>query len=229
MAATILLIDDDRQIREMAKYLLESEGYRVVGLSSAEEALGWLAGQVPDLILLDLVLPGMNGYEFCERLKASGAWRLIPIIMLTEKDAVSDVARGLHSYADDYIPKPFHPSLLVARIEAVLRRAGAPPRQPGPTSEICCQNLRINLETRQVFVDGKLVELQKMEFDILWLLSSHPLRVYEREQIIAATRGQEYYISERVIDNHIYRLRKKLGSACERIETVSGVGYRFKP
>jgi len=228
MPGSILIVEDDRHVRGMTNYLLENEGYRCVGVSSAEEALERLASAVPDLILLDLVLPGMNGYEFCERLKASDAWRSIPIIMLTEKSGVSDVARGLQSYADDYIPKPFHPSILLARVEALLRRVGAQakPGESGPGVQ--CGDLRIDPDTREVVVEGRPVELQKTEFDLLWLLVSHPQRVFSRESIIRETRGEDYFISDRVVDNHIYKLRKKLGTVGDRIETVPGVGYRFR-
>ncbi|MEW6368171.1 MAG: response regulator transcription factor [Acidobacteriota bacterium] len=228
MSGTILIVEDDRHVRGMTSYLLDSEGYRCIGVSSAEEALERLTDEAPALILLDLALPGMNGYEFCERLKASDAWKSIPIIMLTEKSGVSDIARGLQSYADDYIPKPFHPHILVARVEALLRRIGGQAKQPDSAAGAQSGDLRIDPDTREVFVEGRPVELQKMEFDILWLLVSHPQRVHPRERIIREIRGEDYFISERVVDNHICKLRKRLGAVGDRIETVPGVGYRFR-
>jgi len=222
----ILIVEDDDHIREMVLYILQKENYSVSGVGSAEAALSHCNQNRPDLILLDIELPGINGYQFCERLLEVHRKNMPLIIMLTDQIDVSDIEKGLASYADDYIAKPFNPRLLVARIKANLRRltGGAEPVSSEGVSQF---GVAIDVSSRQVTLNGELIALQKMEFDILFLLMSSPNRVFSRDALISQSKGDNYYISDRAIDNQIYKLRKKLGEAGKHLETVSGVGYRF--
>lgn len=222
----ILIVEDDEHIRDMVLYILEKEGYKVSAVDSAEAALSHCDQQKPDLVVLDIQLPGMNGYQFCERLAQLHRKNMPLIIMLTDQADVSDIEKGLASYADDYIAKPFNPRLLVARITANLRR------QHGVSEAVVDERLSLNgvvidVASRQVTINDELVKLQKMEFDILFLLMSSPNRVFSRDAIISHSKGDNYFITDRAIDNQIYKLRKKLGEAGQYLQTVSGVGYRF--
>ncbi|NQZ89347.1 MAG: response regulator transcription factor [Colwellia sp.] len=222
----ILIVEDDDHIREMVLYILQKENYSVSGVGSAEAALSHCNQKRPDLILLDIELPGINGYQFCERLLEVHRKNMPLIIMLTDQIDVSDIEKGLASYADDYIAKPFNPRLLVARIKANLRRLS------GVSDLVSREGVShfgvvIDVSSRQVTLNGELIPLQKMEFDILFLLMSSPNRVFSRDALISQSKGDNYYISDRAIDNQIYKLRKKLGEAGKHLETVSGVGYRF--
>jgi DNA-binding response OmpR family regulator len=222
----ILIVEDDDHIREMVLYILQKENYSVSGVGSAEAALSHCNQKRPDLILLDIELPGINGYQFCERLLAVHRKNMPSIIMLTDQIDVSDIEKGLASYADDYIAKPFNPRLLVARIKANLRRLSGVP-DPVSNEGVSHFGVAINVSSRQVTLNGELIPLQKMEFDILFLLMSSPNRVFSRDALISQSKGDSYYITDRAIDNQIYKLRKKLGEAGKHLETVSGVGYRF--
>jgi len=223
---TILIVEDDDHIREMVTYILQKENYSVTGVGSAEDALSHCNIEKPDLILLDIELPGINGYQFCERLLEHHHKNMPMIIMLTDLIDVSDMEKGLASFADDYIAKPFNPRLLVARIKANLRR------QPGISDPVSSEGVShfgvvIDVPSRQVTLNGELIALQKMEFDILFLLMSSLNRVFSRDALISHSKGDNYYITDRAIDNQIYKLRKKLGEAGKHLETVSGIGYRF--
>jgi len=222
----ILIVEDDDHIREMVLYILKKEEYSVVGVASAEDALPYCTQEKPDLILLDIELPGINGYQFCERLRRNHSNEMPLIIMLTDQVDVSDIEKGLASYADDYIAKPFNPRLLVARIKANLRRLSGSSEQI-VTERISYFGIIIDVPTRHVTLNGEQIQLQKMEFDILYLLMSSPNRVFSRDAIISHSKGDNYYIADRAIDNQIYKLRKKLAEAGKHLETVSGIGYRF--
>ncbi len=222
----ILIIEDDDHIREMLLYILQKEEYTVTGVASAEAALSYRMQEKPDLIILDIELPGINGYQFCERLQKNISNEMPVIIMLTDQIDISDMEKGLASYADDYIAKPFNPRLLVARIKANLRRLS------GLTEPIASERLSyfgvvIDITSRHVTLNDEHIQLQKMEFDILYMLMSSPNRVFSRDAIISHSKGDNYYIADRAIDNQIYKLRKKLGEAGKHLETVSGIGYRF--
>jgi DNA-binding response OmpR family regulator len=222
----ILIVEDDEHIREMLVYILDKENYCVSGVGSAEAALSHCIKEVPALILLDIELPGINGYQFCERLQKCSLNSMPIIIMLTDQTDVSDIEKGLASYADDYIAKPFNPRLLVARIKANLRRQSGV-SEAVSNEKISCFGVSIDVTSRQVNLNGEQVQLQKMEFDILLLLMSSPNRVFSRDALISHSKGDNYYITDRAIDNQIYKLRKKLGEVGKHLETVSGVGYRF--
>lgn len=222
----ILIVEDDEHIREMVLYILQKEGFTVDAVDSAENALVHCIEHKPSLIILDIQLPGINGYQFCERLSQQSSNAMPIIIMLTDQTDVSDIEKGLASYADDYIAKPFNPRLLIARIKANLRR------QTGTVStkvneHVSYGGITIDLVSRQVMLGETQLQLQKMEFDILFLLMSSPNRVFSRDAIISNSKGDNYFISDRAIDNQIYKLRKKLGEAGKFLETVSGIGYRF--
>jgi len=226
LMSNILIVEDDEHIREMLLYILEKEEYSVTGVASAEAALSHCMQEKPDLILLDIELPGINGYQFCERLQKAFSNEMPLIIMLTDQIDVSDIEKGLASFADDYIAKPFNPRLLVARIKANLRRLSGLP-EPVTTERLSYFGVTIDVPTRHVTLYGEHIQLQKMEFDILYLLMSSPNRVFSRDGIISHSKGDNYYITDRAIDNQIYKLRKKLGEAGKHLETVSGIGYRF--
>ncbi len=222
----ILVVEDDEHIREMVLYILQKEEYTVTGVASAEAALSYCMQEKPDLVLLDIQLPGINGYQFCERLQKDSSNEIPLIIMLTDQVDVSDIEKGLASFADDYIAKPFNPRLLVARIKANLRRMS------GLIETIASERLSyfgvtIDITSRYVTLNDEHIQLQKMEFDILYLLMSSPNRVFSRDAIISHTKGDNYYITDRAIDNQIYKLRRKLAEAGKHLETVSGIGYRF--
>ena len=220
----ILIVEDDQHIQEMLLYILEKEQYLVNAVNSAEEAISFCQKNMPDLILLDIQLPGMNGFQFCEQLNQQVS-QMPLIIMLTDQIEVHDMERGLNNFADDYIAKPFNPRLLIARINANLRRNSSP-KETSP-AKLSFAEIEIEHETRQVTVDKQLVKLQKMEFDILYMLISSPKKVHSRDDIITFCKGDNYYITDRAIDNQIYKLRKKLGEAGKYLETVSGIGYRL--
>jgi DNA-binding response OmpR family regulator len=223
----ILIVEDDDNIREMVFYILQKEDYDVSGVASGEAALAHTIDQKPDLIVLDIQLPGINGYQFCERLSTHFEDNLPLIIMLTNQTDVSDMEKGLASYADDYVAKPFNPRLLVARIKANLRRQpGAV--QPAQNQQLTSFGISVDVSSRTVTLNNEPIKLQKMAFDILFVLMSSPNRVFSRDDLISHCRGDNYFVSDRAIDNQIYKLRKQLAESGKYLETVSGIGYRFK-
>jgi two-component system phosphate regulon response regulator PhoB len=222
----ILIIEDDEDIQELVQYNLAREGYRPAGVLSGEEGLKAVRSGEPDLILLDLMLPGMDGLETCQILKADRNTQHIPIVMLTAKGEEADVVTGLELGADDYITKPFSPRVLIARIKAVLRRAS--------TAEISEDDLLkhgeliIDPGRHRVTAGGKNVDLTHTEFQLLHLLARRRGWVFTRYQIVDAIKGEDYPVTDRSVDVQIAGLRKKLGKCGSYIETVRGVGYRFK-
>ncbi len=223
--AKILVIEDEKDIVELLRYNLEREGYHVVSALLAEEGLRILQKELPDLILLDLMLPGMDGLEACRLMKQDPKAKNVPILMLTAKSEESDVVVGLGLGADDYVTKPFSPKILVARIKAVLRRAS----QKQESKEIrVLGNLTIDLPKRKIAWEKTAIELTTLEFDILEFLTRHPGRVFSRDQIMDQVWKEGKFIVDRAVDVHIRALRKKMGAASDFIETIRGVGYRFK-
>jgi two-component system alkaline phosphatase synthesis response regulator PhoP len=224
----ILVVEDEADIIEIIAYNLSREGFRVLSSRNGEEALDLARSQEPDLVLLDLMLPGMDGIEVCRQLKDEPRGAELPIIMVTAKGEESDVVLGLGVGADDYIVKPFSPRELVARVKAVLRR-GPLKEKPGPTGErIEREGLAIDANKFQVRVDGESVPITATEFRLLHYLARHPGRVFTRNQLLARVIGDEAVVIDRNIDVHVRALRKKLGPYRELIETQRGVGYRFK-
>ncbi len=223
---TILLVDDEEDILELLRYNLTAEGYRVLCAESGETALEIAGTRKPDLIVLDLMLPGIDGLDAARILKKDKKTQHIPIIMLTAKGAESDVVKGLEMGADDYVVKPFSPRVLNARVKAVLRRNEKASGTKG--EEVQAGELRIDPGRRRVSIQGKETELSFSEFQILLFLSRRPGWVFTRSQIVDAVRGSDYPVTDRSVDVQIVGLRKKLGPCGHYIETVRGVGYRFR-
>jgi two-component system phosphate regulon response regulator PhoB len=224
----ILVVEDDEDILELIEYNLSQEGYRVVSITSGEEALVAERREQPDMVVLDLMLPGMDGLEVCRRLRSDPAARQVPIIMVTAKGEESDIVAGLELGADDYVVKPFSPKVLVARIRTVLRRYREESAPEGDATVIDRQGVVIHPGRREVRAGNRVVELTFTEFNILEFLARRPGWVFTRSQIVDAVRGNDYHVTERSVDVHILGLRKKLDNHGDIIETVRGVGYRFK-
>jgi two-component system, OmpR family, alkaline phosphatase synthesis response regulator PhoP len=222
----ILVVDDEEDILELVKFNLSREGYDVWVAASGEKAIDITRKQLPHLIVLDLMLPGIDGLEVTRLLKNNPETRQIPIVMLTAKGEEPDVVAGLELGADDYVTKPFSPRILLARVRAVLRRKQD--EAPEASDVIKIHNLTIHPGRREVLVDEETVTLTFTEFGILHYLVRRPGWVFTRSQIVDAVRGTDYFVTDRSVDVQIAGLRKKLGAAGTFIETVRGVGYRFK-
>jgi len=222
----ILVVEDEEDILELVRFNLSREGYHVIGAASGEEAWKLASSELPDLIVLDLMLPGIDGLEVTKIIKNDPKTKDIPIIMLTAKGEESDIVTGLELGADDYVTKPFSPRILVARARAVLRRKIKEPAEESSVLKI--HDLVIHPGRHEVLVEGEPVELTFTEFGILRYLARRPGWVFTRSQIVDAVRGDDYFVTDRAVDVQIVGLRKKLGPASKYIETVRGVGYRFK-
>lgn len=222
----ILVVDDEADILELIRYNLAKEGYRVTCVPNGEEAIRKVRDDEPDLIVLDLMLPGADGLQICRQLKSRQNTSHVPILILTAKAEDADIVSGLELGADDYVTKPFSPRVLLARVRAVLRRNK--PEEPEDHTAIKMENLVIDSSRHEVRVSGQIVSLTASEFRILQFLARRPGWVFTREQIIVAVKGDDYPVTERSVDVQIAGLRKKLGAIGNRIETVRGVGYRFK-
>lgn len=223
----ILVVEDQAEILELIHYNLTREGFHVVGAQTGDEGLRLACVESPDLVLLDLMLPGVDGLEVCRRLRADDLTRDVPIIMITAKDDETDVVLGLGVGADDYVTKPFAPKELTARIRAVLRRARRPSAEDGER-RIVYGNLVIDAGRHEVRVGGRSVTLTPTEFRLLHVLASHSGRVFTRDQLVSRVIGDRAYVVDRNIDVHVRALRRKLGDECPVIETIRGVGYRFR-
>jgi len=222
----ILVVDDEEDILELVRFNLLKEGYQVICAATGEKAVEIARSELPDLIMLDLMLPGMDGLEVAKFLKNDPETQNIPIIMLTAKGEESDVVTGLELGADDYVTKPFSPRILMARVKAALRRKLTEPQDGSEVVKI--HNLIIHPGRREVRVDNEPVDLTFTEFEILSYLVRRPGWVFTRFQIVDAVRGADYFVTDRSVDVQIVGLRKKLGPGGKFIETVRGVGYRFK-
>ena len=222
----ILIVDDEEDILELVAYNLGREGYQTSSAASGEEALKKARSDTPDLIVLDLMLPGIDGLRVMKTLKEDSATREIPTVMLTAKGEEADIVTGLELGADDYISKPFSPRVLLARVRAVLRRRKETVGQtPSP---LRIHDLEIHQGRRSVSIKGEPVELTFTEFQVLSFLAARPGWVFTRTQIVDAVRGESYPVTDRSVDVQIVGLRKKLGAYGKYIETVRGVGYRFR-
>lgn len=223
----ILVVDDEEDILDLVRYNLGKEGFDVVTVTTGEEALTMARKVMPDLLLLDLMLPGLDGFEVCKILKADEKTAHIPIIMLTAKGEESDIVSGLEIGADDYISKPFSPKVLNARVRAVIRRHRKDD-QKSKEKTIRIQGFVIDPGKHAVSYEGDYIRLTFTEFHLLYLLAEHPGWVFSRFQIVDSLRGEDYPVTERSVDVQIVGLRKKLGDGGQYIETVRGVGYRFR-
>jgi two-component system alkaline phosphatase synthesis response regulator PhoP len=221
----ILVVDDEEDVLELVRYHLEKNGYTAESASTGEDALKIAKTKLPDLIILDLMLPGIDGLEVCRRLKGDVKTQNIPIIMLTAKGEEIDIVTGLELGAEDYVTKPFSPKVLIARIRRILHRTIARDLQK---AAIKIHDLTIDPARRQVLIRDKLVDLTFTEFNILYTLAKRAGMVFTRYQIVDSLHGDDYLVTDRAVDVQIVALRKKLGSYSRYIETVRGVGYRFK-
>jgi|SRR5215213_6088767 DNA-binding response OmpR family regulator len=223
---TVLVVDDEPTLREVVVRYLERAGYRALEAGDGDEAEALLRNRPPDLVILDLMLPGTDGLELCRRIRADSA---LPVIMLTARGEEADRIVGLELGADDYVTKPFSPRELVARVRTVLRRTNGPVEA---RDRIQHGDLTLDSETRDVRKAGSLVSLTAREFDLLWFLASHPRRVFSREHLMSRVWGYEPAYDTGTVTVHIRRLRAKIEDDAARprhIETVWGVGYRFSP
>ena len=223
---TILVVEDEEDILELVQYNLRKEGYQADSVTSGEDALRGVKSAAYDLIILDLMLPGVDGLSVCKALKADRATARIPIIMLTAKSEETDIVVGLELGASDYVTKPFSPRVLLARVKAVLRQRQ--PAEAAPSDVIAIHDLRIDPTRYEVLFKGESLKLTATEFGILICLARRPGWVFTRYQIVDAVRGEDYIVTDRAVDVQIAGLRKKLGDAGQYIETIRGVGYRLK-
>lgn len=227
MKKTILAVDDEEDILELIRYNLEKAGYLVRTASSGEKGLEEIRRNPPDCIVLDLMLPGLDGLEVCRRLKQRPETRPIPVIMLTARNEDTDIVTGLELGADDYITKPFSPGVLVARIRTILRRV-AGEEEESAVKPLRIHDILVDPVRHDVSVSGISVEFSASEFSILDLLARNPGRVFSRSRIIDSVKGKDYPVTERSVDVQILGIRKKLGEQGRHIETVRGVGYRMR-
>lgn len=219
----ILIVDDEPDILEFLKYNLKREGYDVVTAPDGKQAITVATAEKPDLIILDIMMPEMDGVETCGRLRAMKEFQHTPIAFLTARDEDFSQIAALDSGGDDYITKPIKPRVLISRIQALLRRSGRP--SDDETNEIRLHNLVIDKQRVVIFKDGQPIELPRKEFEIIWLLASRPGRVFTREEIFDKIWGSDIIVGNRTIDVHIRKLRERLGE--EYVKTVKGIGYKF--
>ncbi|MFN2378058.1 MAG: response regulator transcription factor [Candidatus Binatia bacterium] len=222
----ILVVEDEDDIAELIRYNLQKENYAVTVASSGEKGVEAAKHSKPDLVLLDLMLPGMSGLEVCRSLKADRTTSDIPIVMVTARGEESDIVTGLELGAEDYVTKPFGIKVLLARVRAVLRRSEA--KVPGEDEPLRLHDVEIHPGRHEVRAGGEEVTLTNTEFRILHFLARRPGWVFTRYQIVDGIRGENYPVTERAVDVQIVALRRKLGGFGGLIETVRGVGYRFK-
>ena len=223
----IVVIEDEADILEVIAYNLKREGYDVVTSTSGEDGLEKIERTKPHLVVLDLMLPEVDGIELCKKLKSDPLTQSIPVIMVTAKGEESDVVLGLGVGADDYVTKPFSPRELTARVKAVLRRSKSK-GEADRRERIAFEGIVIDPQRHEVVVDNEPVELTATEFRLLHFLASHPGRVFTRDHLLTRVIGEDAIVIDRNIDVHVRAIRKKLGARREFIETIRGVGYRFK-
>lgn len=222
----ILVVEDEEAIQELIAYHLKKEGFKVTCVATGEDAVIKIRNEEFNLVLLDLMLPGMDGLEVCRTVRKHPSGENVPIMMVTAKGEESDVVTGLELGADDYMVKPFSPRVLVARVKTLLRRRRKTDTETGAPVEI--HGISIHPGRHEVTVGGKKTDLTNMEFRVLYFLAGQPGWVLSRYQIVEGVRGENYPVTDRSVDVIITGLRKKLGKSGEYIETVRGVGYRFK-
>lgn len=223
---TILIVEDDPDILELLEYNLRRDGFRTLAARTGEDGIRIAQAEQPDLILLDLMLPGVQGLEVCRTLRQRPRTRSTPIIVVTAKGEESDVVLGLERGADDYVTKPFAPKELIARIQAVLRRSR--PEDETPSLVVRRDRVEIDSTRHEVRLDGHPVELTLAEFRLLRALAAHPGQVFTRAQLLEHITGGEHVIIERNVDVHVATIRKKLHEVRDSIQTVRGIGYRWK-
>ena len=225
-AEKILIIEDDTEIQEMLKYAFAQEGWNIVQAMTGEEGLEHLRKEGADCIILDIMLPGMDGFKVLKKIREDESFRTTPLIMCTARGEEADIVTGLELGADDYVVKPYSPRVLAARIRAGLRRKEAESSQA--ETILRHGNLSLDVEKHSCFLGETPLDLFATEFAILAHFMSHPDIVFSRQKLITAIRGPDYPVTDRSVDVQILGLRKKLGKAGDMIETIRGVGYRFK-
>lgn len=228
MKTKILLADDEKDIVEFLKYNLEQEGFDVICAFDGEEALKRLT-EAPDLIILDVMMPKLDGFQVCRQIRSTAGFESVPVIFLTAKTAEADEIEGLEIGADDFIRKPISPKKLIARVKSNMRKIDQSAIESKSHSNILSIGpLKIDREKYTIHVSGENIVFPRKEFEILDYLASHPGRVFSREIILKDVWGSDIYVVERTIDVHVRKIREKLGKYAEIIETVKGIGYRFK-
>ncbi|MGC4118027.1 MAG: response regulator transcription factor [Myxococcales bacterium] len=225
--ARVLLVEDEANLRSSLSFILDREGFEVASAATGEEGLELARAEPPDLVVLDVNLPGIDGYETCERLRRDPRTAKALVMMVTARSGVDDIVHGFETRADDYVTKPFHPKVLLARIQALLRRRAEAAALVAPAAKIAFGPLAIDAGAREVRVEGKRVELTRTEFDLLHLLAAHPSHVFTRAAILEHVRADEPEPTERAVDFQVSCLRRKLGEAGKLVFTVRGVGYKL--
>lgn len=226
MSKKILVVDDDPDILTLVRYNLEKEGFKISTVESGEEAIEKTRKTKPDLLILDLMLPGMDGLEVCRLLKSDASLKHIPVIMLTAKGEETDIVVGLELGADDYLTKPFSPKVLAARVRVLLRRGEASSK---PVEKLSLGPITIDPERHEVFINSKPIVLTATEFNLLKCFVTRPGRVFSREDLLNQAWSDDALVVDRTVDVHILGLRKKMGKYADWLETVRGFGYRLKP
>lgn len=222
---TVLVVEDEPDILELYRYSLGRGGFQVTTAATGEEGLCQITEAVPDAVILDWMLPGMEGIDLCRMIRKHPRTRMIPVIMVTAKEADTEIVAGLEAGADDYLVKPFRQAVLLARIEALLRRASQAEKSAGC---IVRGGLKIDREKHQAILDGELLDLTNAEMSLITMLAEKTGWVLTRSQIMTSVYGCDYEVSDRAVDVQVVGLRKKLGSAADMVETVRGIGYRFR-
>jgi two-component system phosphate regulon response regulator PhoB len=225
MPKTVLVIDDEAELLKLLDYNLTRAGYAVLTARDGDKGLESARRDVPDLVILDVMMPGLDGWEVCKRLRADPATASIPLLMLTAKGGESDRVLGLELGADDYVTKPFGTSELLARVKSLMRRAET---RSNASDVVRAGKLVVDQGRRTVTAAGKKVELTATQFNLLRVLAEQPGRVFSREDLIARAHGDDAAITDRTVDVHVAALRRKLGKHGDLIETVWGVGYRLR-
>jgi len=226
---TVYVVDDEQDIRELLEYNLDRNGYAVRSFATGEDGLREIRNQPPDLVLLDLMLPGIDGLEVCKKLKAEKKTAEVPVVMISARGEEADVVVGLELGADDYVVKPFSPRVLLARLKAVMRRRELATEGNGEIGNTVQYGpLTLNRERHEAILEGEELNLTALEMRILFTLVGTPGRVFTRHQIVESTQGVGVGVTDRSVDVHIVSLRRKLGDHASMIETVRGVGYRFR-
>ncbi|MDR2101021.1 MAG: response regulator transcription factor [Treponema sp.] len=226
--ARILIIEDDPEIQEMLGFAFTSEGWKLFSAKTGEEGIGLLEKHGADCIILDIMLPGMDGFKALKKIKETGKFKNVPVIMATARGEETDIITGLELGADDYVVKPYSPRVLRARIRAALRRSEENREKQEEKNILREGPLTLDIARHEASYDGHILDLSATEFALLFHFISHPDIVYSRNQIISAVHGSDYPVTDRSVDVQILALRRKLGSGGELIETIRGVGYRLK-
>jgi len=230
MTKAVLIVDDEKDIRDLLAYNLSKEGFAVLTAADGIEALNLISQHPVAMVILDIMMPGIDGLEVCRRIRADKKTAVLPVLFLTAKSTEIDQIIGLELGADDYVQKPVSPRILVARVKSILRRTGSgtPKLSVGPPDEkLKIGELEVDRATYRVKVGNKEVFFPRKEFELLYYLAKNPGRIFSRDALLNQIWGDGSYVKERTVDVHIFKIREKLGKLGERLETVKGVGYRF--